>query len=160
MKKILAVIFLLTAMLCMIMPNYALAESTTDEAPVVISVIALVGMLFLAGVLIWLYKTGKITTNGISAIGGLLDQVEQIIPDGCLMDKLIRNAAEAVRAVEQLVKKGELEKTDEARKAKAVELANEYTALDNIAITNPVASALDTIIEAEVGGLPKDEKFS
>jgi len=84
---------------------------------IIISLIALVVALILAGVLIWLYRSGKITANGLSTIGGVLDQVEQILPDGSLMDTLIRNASEAVWAVEQLVKKGVLDKTDEARKA-------------------------------------------
>ena len=107
-----------------------------------------------AGVLIWLYVTKRITLPMITSIGLALEQARLIFTQDTPFERLVRYAWKAVNAVEQLVKSGQLEKTDEARRTKASELVELYASIDGMQITEKEAAAISPIIEGELPSLP------
>ena len=118
-------------------------------------VLSILFALILAGALIYLYVTKRITLTGISSIAEVLERVRQLVPEDSMVSKLTSYAWKAVYAVEQLVKSGQLEdKTDEARKAKAVELVELFASVDGLMLTEKETAAVETLIEAEVSTLP------
>ena len=110
--------------------------------------------LILAGVLIWLYKTKRITLSTITSIGLALEQARQIFPIDTPFERIVRYAWKAVNAVEQLVKSGQLDKTDEARRIKAAELVELYATIDGMPLSEKEAAAVAPIIEGELPALP------
>ncbi len=158
-KNILLVILLVMLLLCtaVVLPLVALAEGQASEdvayTATVVSMIALVFALCIAGVLIWLYKTGRITATNLETIGGIVGQVTDFIKPGSNISLFAYYALQAVHAVEQLVKNGKLEKEDATRKEAAAALVKEYAALDGVELNEAELKAVDTLIEAQVGQL-------
>ncbi len=103
-----------------------------------IGIAALVVALVVAGVLIYLYKQGKMTAGSISSVAGLIDKVTDVLKDlgqnETLVGVLASYAAKAVRVVEQMVKNGELEKDNEVRKNEARVIVEQLALADGIDI--------------------------
>ena len=112
------------------------------------SILGLVAFAMVAVLLIILWKKGLLTADALNALGDLVDGV--ILPEDGPIGTLAYYARLAVRAVEQLVKSGQLEKDDETRREKALELVEEYAAASGPALTDKEISTVRSLIEAEV----------
>lgn len=103
-----------------------------------IGIAALVVALVVAGVLIYLYKQGKMTAGSITSVAGLIDKVTDVLQDlgqdETLIGVLASYAAKAVRVVEQMVKNGELEKDNEVRKNEARAIVEQFAIADGVDI--------------------------
>ena len=101
-----------------------------------IGIVALVVALAVAGILIYLFKKGKMQTGDISAIAGVIDKVGDVLENfgqgDSVVGLLAEYAAKAVRVVEQLVKNGELEKDNELRKNEAKAIVEQLAAADGV----------------------------
>lgn len=121
-----------------------------------VGIVALLVALVVAGVLIYLWKKGKMQTGDISAIAGVIDKVGDVLENFGKGDSVVATfaeyAAKAVRVVEQLVKNGELEKDNELRKNEAKEIVEQLAIADgldyNIVYENE--GTIDNLIEAAV----------
>lgn len=121
-----------------------------------IAIAALVVSLVIAGVLIYLFKMGKMNGVDITNIAGLIDSVGQVFKglgmNNSIVSLFAKYASEAVRVVEQLVKNGELEKDNELRKNEAREIVEQLALADgvdlNVVYENE--AAIDNLIEAAV----------
>ena len=117
---------------------------------------ALVVALIVAGVLIYLYKQGKMTAGSITSVAGLVDKVTDVLKDlgqdETLVGVLASYAAKAVRVVEQMVKNGELEKDNEVRKNKARVIVEQLALADgvNIELLYQNKHTINNLIEAAV----------
>lgn len=115
--------------------------------------------MVLAAVLTYLFIRGRADTSDMGALAGLAEKFTGIISaigsGDSLVAKLAEYAAEAVRAVEQMVKSGQLEKDDEVRKNEAraiIEMLALKDGWDADGISE-CREAIDAIIEAEVFGM-------
>lgn len=100
-----------------------------------------------AVVLIILYRKNKINEEYLRMLAEYLDTVddgEGVVP------LLAQYAKRAVLAVEQLVKAGVLEKTNQGRKDMAMQIVAEYATADGIELNDADKAAADSLIEAEV----------
>ena len=117
---------------------------------------ALVVALIVAGVLIYLYKQGKMTAGSITSVAGLVDKVTDVLKDlgqdETLVGVLASYAAKAVRVVEQMVKNGELEKDNEVRKNEARVIVEQLALADgvNIELLYQNKHTINNLIEAAV----------
>ena len=118
-----------------------------------IGIAALVLALAIAAVLIILFKRGLITGDTITATGELMDSV-QIAGDG-FVAQLYSYARMAVRAVEQMVKNGDLGMGNEVRKAAAVDQVLRFAEVDGMDLGETDRQAVSDLIEAAVAELPK-----
>lgn len=95
---------------------------------------ALVIALGVSGVLVYLFKVGKIQTGDVSNIAGLIDKFGDVLEGVGKSDNVVSlfadYAAKAVRVVEQLVKNGELKKDNEARKNEAKAIVEQLAMAD------------------------------
>lgn len=115
------------------------------------SILGLVAFAVVAVLLIVLWKKGLLTDDALNALGDLVDGV--ILPEDGPIGTLAYYARLAVRAVEQLVKSGQLDTTGDAdaiRREKALELVEEYAAASGPALTDAEISTVRSLIEAEV----------
>lgn len=101
-----------------------------------VGIVALVVALVVAGILIYLFKKGKMQTGDISAIAGAIDKVGDVLENfgqgDSVVGLLAEYAAKAVHVVEQLVKNGELEKDNELRKNEAKAIVEQLAAADGV----------------------------
>lgn len=101
-----------------------------------VGIVALVVALVVAGILIYLFKKGKMQTGDISAIAGVIDKVSDVLENfgqgDSVVGLLAEYAAKAVRVVEQLVKNGELEKDNELRKNEAKAIVEQLAVADGV----------------------------
>ena len=101
-----------------------------------VGIVALVVALVVAGILIYLFKKGKMQTGDISAIAGVIDKVGDVLENfgqgDSVVGLLAEYAAKAVRVVEQLVKNGELEKDNELRKNEAKAIVEQLAVADGV----------------------------
>ena len=117
---------------------------------------ALVVALVVAGVLIYLYKQGKMTAGSITSVAGLIDKVTDVLKDlgqnETLVGVLASYAAKAVRVVEQMVKNGELEKDNEVRKNEARVIVEQLALADgvDIELLYENEQTINNLIEAAV----------
>lgn len=97
--------------------------------------------------LIILYRKDRINADYIATLADYLDTIddgEGIVP------LLASYARRAVLAVEQMVKAGVLEKTNEGRKNMATQIVTELAAADGYELKEADKTALDSLIESEV----------
>lgn len=99
---------------------------------------ALIVALMAAGVLIYLYTRGKMTSGSITSVAALIDKVVEVLKelgqDKSLVGMLASYAAKAVRIVEQMVKNGELEKDNEIRRNEARIIVEQLALADGVDI--------------------------
>ena len=122
-----------------------------ENTAILFSVLGLVAFALVAILLIVLWKQGLLTADALNALGDLVDGV--ILPSDGPIGILAYYARLAVRAVEQLVKSGQLDTTGDAdaiRREKALELVEEYAAASGPALTDKEISTVRSLIEAEV----------
>lgn len=115
----------------------------TDWLSIIAAVIALAG----AGLLFWLYRQGVLSKEGIAAVGSVLDDLHF---EGSFLATLAYYCSLAVKAVEQMVKAGVLEKDDGVRKDAAVDFVLNYAAVDGYELTDDDREAIGSLIEAKV----------
>jgi hypothetical protein len=121
-----------------------------------IGLAALVVALVVAGVLIYLYKRGKMQMGDLSSIAGLFDKVGDMLEsfgqDDSVVSLFADYAAKAVRVVEQLVKNGELEKDNELRKNEAKVIVERLALSDGVDpdVVYENEEIIDNLIEAAV----------
>lgn len=97
--------------------------------------------------LIILYKKNIVTEQYLSDLENYLD----LIDDGeGIVPLLAQYARKAVYAVEQMVKAGVLQKTDEGRKNMATQIVVELAAADGVELDESSKTAVSSLIEAEV----------
>lgn len=121
-----------------------------------VGIAALVLALGTAGVLVYLFKKGKVQTGDISNFAGLIDKVGNML-DGLghgdsVVSLFADYAAKAVRVVEQLVKNGELEKDNELRKNEAKAIVEQLAQSDGVDLNlvSENEKVIDNLIEAAV----------
>lgn len=119
-----------------------------ENTTILFSILGLVAFAVVAVLLIVLWKKGLLTADALNALRDLADGV--ILPEDGPIGTLAYYARLAVRAVEQLVKSGQLEKDDETRREKALELVEEYAAASGPALNDKEISTVRSLIEAEV----------
>ena len=105
-------------------------------------------------VLVLLYRNGKISASGISAIGEIVGNICDFMPKESLFTLLGNYVRKAVLAVEQLVSSGQLEKDDEIRKTQALTFIEQFAVLDGIELNDDDKAVASSLIEAEVALLP------
>lgn len=121
-----------------------------------IGIAALVVALFVAGVLIYLYKQGKIGAGSITGMAELIEKVTDVLKDlgqnETVVGVLAGYAAKAVRVVEQMVKNGQLEKDDALRKDRAKMIVEELALADGVDMNLLYKNEriVDNLIEAAV----------
>lgn len=117
---------------------------------------ALVVALVVAGVLIFLYKKGKMQTSDLTNLAGLFDKIDDVLESFGNGDSVVSlfadYAAKAVRVVEQLVKNGELEKDNELRKNEARAIVEQLALSDGVDldVVYDNEETIDNLIEAAV----------
>ena len=115
-----------------------------------ITTIALAVSLVLAGALFLMNKKGIIKGETLTTVNEVIDKAEQLFPPGSVVALFAYYASEAVHAVEQLVKKGEVEKDDAARKTAASESVKEFAAADGMVLTDVEWKVVNTLIEGQI----------
>lgn len=121
-----------------------------------VGIASLVVSLGIAGIMIYMYKKGKMPESDISNIAGLIDQVTNVLnglgKGESLVAVFAEYAAKAVRIVEQMVKNGQLEKDNEVRKCEARAIVEQLAIADGVdaemIFTN--TETIDNLIEAAV----------
>lgn len=115
--------------------------------------------MVLAAVLTYLFIKGRADASDMGALAGLAEKFAGVISaigsGDSLIAKLAEYAAEAVRAVEQMVKSGQLEKDDNVRKNEARAIIETLALKDgwDADEISECREAIDVIIEAEVFGM-------
>lgn len=102
--------------------------------------------VIVAGLIVVLYKLGKIDAGSISTVGALIDSADVLI-NGKEVDLIMKYARIAVRTVEQMAKNGTISNDNEEKKETAVALVNEMCIKDNVDIDMELS---DNLIEAAV----------
>lgn len=124
--------------------------------PEIYGLIALVLAVIIGIALIILVRKGKIDVETLHETAELV--AEMPIPQGdTLFDMFLRYARTAVLTVEQLVKKGEVDKTDEARKNKAMEIVQLAAKVDDVEFDEDERLLADSCVEACVHELPRNQ---
>lgn len=120
-----------------------------------VSIIALCLALIVAGVIILLFKKRIIDEKAIEGVGEVLDGIP--ITEGPFV--MIRDYAKiAVRAVEQLVKNGTIDRDDETRKSAAMNMVEAAAKVDGLTFSDAEKKAASICIEAEVQELPRNQQ--
>lgn len=125
------------------------------------SVLGLVSFALVAILLIVLWKKGLLTDRALDAIGDLAEGI--ILPQDGPIGTLAYYARLAVRAVEQLVKSGQLNtegNADVIRREKALELVQLYAATSGPALNEAEINTVRSLIEAEVYALHNDDMMT
>ena len=120
-----------------------------------ISAICLAAVL--AVILIVLLKKGLITKETVTATGNLLESLPVVAAPDSFVGQLYAYAQMAVSAVEQLVKTGVLPKGNDERKSEAKAMVETYAKIDGIELGETDRAAIDTLIEAAVAELPRND---
>ena len=121
-----------------------------------VGLVALIVALAVAGVLIYLYQKGKMKTSDLTGIATMIDKVSDVLENfgqgDSVVNILAEYAAKAVRVVEQMVKKGELEKDNQLRKEEAKMVVEQLAFSDGLGldIVYDNSETLDHLIEAAV----------
>lgn len=112
-----------------------------------IAIVALAISALVAAALVYLYRRGILSEPAISAFGSLIDGIDF---DNSFLVTLAYYCSLAVKAVDQLVKSGQIPKDDEARKTKAIDYVQNYAAVDGYELNSAEMQAVETLIEAKV----------
>lgn len=109
-------------------------------------------------VLLILLRKGWVSEATLEAVAELLEAVPEM--EGNIIDDIARYAAIAVRTVEQAVKVGIVEKTNDARKAAAVEIVRELAAeeWDAEAVNDLSDKTIGDVVDAAVNRMGKDNE--
>lgn len=120
-----------------------------------VSIIALCLALIVAGVIILLFKKKIIDEKAIEGVGQVLDGIP--VTEGPFV--MIRDYAKiAVRAVEQLVKSGHIDRDDVKRKDAAMDMVEAAAKADGLTYGDAEKNVADMCIEAEVLELPRNQQ--
>ena len=120
----------------------------------VLSIIAVVLALIVGVALIILYKRRVIDGELIEGTASLMHEIE--IPADSAFGKILEYAKTAVLTVEQLVKTGVINRDDESRKTKAMEIVETAAKVDQLEYGNDEKEIASACIEAEVSQLPRN----
>ena len=123
-----------------------------DNVTFWISLVGVAAFLIVAVALVILWRKGFLSADALKALGDLVDGV--FFPEEGPIGTLVYYARLAVRAVEQLVRSGQLDVSggdkDNIRKDTALEIVKEYAATAGSELSAAEVETVKTIIEAEV----------
>lgn len=121
-----------------------------------VELIAILLAIVLGIALIILFLNKKLTPEALSGAA----EVIQSLPIGennSLFGLFLKYAGVAVLTVEQWVKTGKIEKTDQARKDTAMELVRQAAAVDDVPFGAAEQEVASACIEAKVQELPRNQ---
>lgn len=122
-----------------------------------VSIIAFCLALIVAIILIVLFKRRIINADDIAGTSEILEGIP--MPEGGGAFALIASYAKiAVKAVEQLVSSGKLQRDDNARKNAAMNMVEIAAKVDGIPYGAEEKEAADMCVEAEVKELPRNQQ--
>ena len=122
-----------------------------------VSIIAFCLALIVAIILIVLFKKRVIDAGDITGTAEIMEGIP--LPEGGGAFNLIVSYAKiAVRAVEQLVKNGTIQRDAKARKDKAMTIVETAAKIDGIEFGAKEQEIADACIEAEVQELPRNQQ--
>lgn len=125
----------------------------------VLSMIAVVLALIIGVALIVLYKRQVIDSELIEGTANLMKEIElPELPVDSVFGKILEYAKTAVLTVEQLVKTGVINRDDESRKTKAMEIVETAAKVDQLDFGCDEEEIASACIEAEVSQLPRNKK--
>ena len=111
-------------------------------------------LALIAGIVtIYLLYTGKINRGALEAVANCLENVN--VDANSRLHTLVEYTKFAVHAVEQLVDAGFIEKLDNLRKEKAINITRELAEANGDYLDNTEISAIEQLIEAEVYEMKK-----
>lgn len=122
------------------------------DLKLVLNLITCVCVLGLLALMIYLFFKGKLNSKAIDAVAGVLDALPADEGSPWLYT-LLYYCRLAVRAVEQMVKAGQLSEDDEIRKEKAIEFVKEYAHAEGKELSAQDMVAIQSLIEVEVYSL-------
>lgn len=122
-----------------------------------VSIIAFCLALIVAIILIVLFKKRIIDAGDIAGTAEIMEGIP--LPEGGGAFNLIVSYAKiAVRAVEQLVKNGTIQRDDKARKDAAMNMVEAAAKTDGLPFGAAEQEVADMCIEAEVQELPRNQQ--
>ena len=121
-----------------------------------ITAIALVVALIVSLALLILHQRGTIKEETVHGVSEILQSLPVTMGSG-LFGKIMEYSQTAVLAVEQLVKIGEVEKTNKARGDAAMEIVERAALCDDVPFNDLERAVADACIEAAVHQLPRNQ---
>lgn len=122
-----------------------------------ITLIAIAVAVILAFVIMILFTKKVIRRETVEGIADVIRDLPVTMGSG-LFGKIYEYSRTAVLAVEQLVKKGEIEPDNEARKNKAMGIVQKAAQVDDVPFGAQESEIADACIEAQVQQLPRNQK--
>ncbi|MGN1369362.1 MAG: hypothetical protein ACI4WX_10865 [Aristaeellaceae bacterium] len=121
--------------------------------------------LTVAGMLIYLYKHGLLPEKTLTSMAALTEKLTEMLKDmgtHTVVASLSEYAAKAVRVVEQMVKNGQIEKDNEARKQKARCIVQSLALVDgaDLDMIERSMDAVNDLIEAAVNEMQSDREIA
>ena len=123
-----------------------------------ITIIAYVIAIVVAVVLIVLFKKRIIDADVIDGTTQVLEGLPVAEMNGGAFATIRSYAEIAVKAVDQLVKLGVIQREDKARKDKAMEIIENAARVDGLPYGAEEMAIADICVEAEVYDLPRNQK--
>ena len=120
------------------------------------TIIALAVAVLLGFALLVLYMKKVIRKDTLEQIVETVKDMPVTMGSG-LFGKIYEYSRAAVLAVEQLVKTGEIEKEDEARKAEAMKIVEKAAKVDDVPFGAAESEMASACIEAAVQQLPRNQ---
>ena len=121
------------------------------------TIIALAVAVLLGFALLVLYMKKVIRKDTLEQIVETVKDMPVTMGSG-LFGKIYEYSRAAVLAVEQLVKTGEIEKEDEARKAEAMKIVKKAAKVDDVPFGAAESEMASLCIEAAVQQLPRNQQ--
>jgi len=103
-----------------------------------------------AALIVILWRRGTLSNTALASLSALITAQAEDHPDNGMISLLTKYCAIAVRAVEQLVASGQLERQSELKKETAMKLAEAYANVDGLDLTDDEKDALPTLVEEAV----------
>ncbi len=122
-----------------------------------ITLIAIAVAVILAFVIMILFTKKVIRRETVEGIADVIRDLPVTMGSG-LFGKIYEYSRTAVLAVEQLVKNGEIEPDNEARKNKAMGIVQKAAQVDDVPFGAHESEIADACIEAQVQQLPRNQK--
>lgn len=122
-----------------------------------ITLIAIGVAVILAFVIMILFTKKVIRRETVEGIADVIRDLPVTMGSG-LFGKIYEYSRTAVLAVEQLVKNGEIEPDNEARKNKAMGIVQKAAQVDDVPFGAQESEIADACIEAQVQQLPRNQK--
>lgn len=94
----------------------------------------------------------------IGTFGNMSNEMPK--PQNELLSTLIYYCRLAVQAVEQLVKSGQIDKDDEARRDIAMEMVEQYATADGVTLDDNSRETVKSLIEVQVYQMRKEKEAS